>query len=203
MLAALLAAGLVAGFGAGAFIRPVTHTETLRLTLTESVVSTTTVPTTLTTSTTATLTKPTTMTAYITQTTSKFITTTVRSTIRTTTTNTATTYVVFVTTVYPAERGTVLVSDRGSGDKETRPFTLDSTSDLRLKLRITARADLRYVGLSWYLYQVGATRYFKSGSIDEEQGVFEFYLAAIPAGNWYVKILAANCNWELIVEKVT
>ncbi|MEM2352341.1 MAG: hypothetical protein QXT26_08040 [Thermoproteota archaeon] len=28
-------------------------------------------------------------------------------------------------------------------------------------------------------------------------------LAAIPAGNWYVKILAANCNWELIVEKVT
>ncbi|MEM2651083.1 MAG: hypothetical protein QXU87_03270 [Candidatus Caldarchaeum sp.] len=195
VLVALLAAGLVVGFGAGAFIRPVTHTETLRLTLTESVVSTTTVPTTLTTSTTA--------TAYITQTTSTFITTTVTSTIRTTTTSTATTYVTYVTTVYPAERGTVLVSDRGSGDKETRPFTLDSTADLRLKLRLTARADLRYVGLSWYLYQVGATRYFKSGSIDEEQGVFEFYLAAIPAGNWYVKILAANCNWELTVEKVT
>ncbi|MEM4306301.1 MAG: hypothetical protein QXD61_10050 [Candidatus Caldarchaeum sp.] len=28
-------------------------------------------------------------------------------------------------------------------------------------------------------------------------------LAAITAGNWYVKIMAANCSWELSVEKAT
>ncbi|MEM0384533.1 MAG: hypothetical protein QXV27_06785 [Candidatus Caldarchaeum sp.] len=97
----------------------------------------------------------------------------------------------------------ILVSDRGSGEKETRPFTLNATSDLQLKLKITARADLRFVVLYWHLYRVGSETSFKRGSIDGEQGSFEFYLAAIPAGNWYVKILAANCNWELIVEKMT
>jgi len=90
------------------------------------------------------------------------------------------------------------VSDRDSGNKETRPFTLNSTSDLKLKLRITARADLRYVVLAWYLYEVGSTTSFKTGSINEELGAVEFYLTAIPAGNWYISVLAANCNWRLI-----
>jgi hypothetical protein len=108
-----------------------------------------------------------------------------------------------VSTVYPAVSGTVLVRDRGSGDKETQPFTLEATSDLKIKITINARANLRYVALWWYLYGVGEDIFYKRGSVDEEQGTFEFYAAAIPPGNWYIRIVSANCNWELTVEKVT
>jgi hypothetical protein len=108
-----------------------------------------------------------------------------------------------LTTVYPAQSGTVLITDRGSGNKETRPFTLETASDLKITIGIMARADLRYVSLSWYLYNVDLGRWIKNGEVNNEQGVFEFYAARIPAGNWYVKIISANCNWEITVEKVT
>ncbi|MEM3081121.1 MAG: phospholipase D family protein [Nitrososphaerota archaeon] len=89
VLVALLAAAVAGGFGAGAYIRPVTYTETstIHTMLSSSITSTVTVPTTLTTSTTT--------TAYNTRTTttSRFLTTSVTSTVRTTTTNTATIYI--------------------------------------------------------------------------------------------------------------
>ncbi|MEM4170049.1 MAG: hypothetical protein QXY99_08195, partial [Thermoproteota archaeon] len=125
------------------------------------------------------------------------------STRTTTVTSTTTATTTMVSTVYPAVSGTVLVRDRGSGSKETPPFTLEATSDLRIKMTIRARSDLRYVGLYWYLYEVGDDLSYKRGSILEEQGSFEFYAAAIPPGNWYIQINAANCNWEITVEKVT
>jgi hypothetical protein len=191
----LLVVGLMAGFGGGAVLRPVTVTET----------STTTQPvtTTLTQTIRETLTQTSTTTSTSTQTIRETLTST--TTYRTTQTLTQTTTVTTtaLTTVYPAQSGTVLVTDRGSGRKETRPFTLETPSDLKITTRITARANLQYVSLSWYLYEVGFEVYFKTGSIREEQGVFEFYAARIPAGNWYVEILAANCNWEITVEKVT
>jgi hypothetical protein len=68
-------------------------------------------------------------------------------------TSTTTATATIVSTVYPAVSGTVLVRDRGSGSKETPPFTREATSDLRIKVTIRARADLRYVGL----YGVGMT----------------------------------------------
>ena len=108
-----------------------------------------------------------------------------------------------VATVYPAESGPILVSDRGSGNKDTKPFTLDSTSDLKIKIKLTARGDLKYVSLTWYLYNADLEKWLKTGEVEEEQGEFEFYAAKIPAGNWYVRILAANCDWELTVEKTT
>jgi hypothetical protein len=108
-----------------------------------------------------------------------------------------------LTTVYPAERGDVLVTDRGSGDKDTRPFTLETVSDLKITVRIRARADLRWVSLSWYLYNVEEGRWIKHGEVNQEEGDFEFYAARVPAGNWYIRILAANCDWEITVEKVT
>ncbi len=97
----------------------------------------------------------------------------------------------------------MLVTDRGSGDKDTRPFTLESASDLKITIRIIARADLRYVGLYWYLFNVDLERWLKNGQVDGEQGVFTFYAARVPAGNWYIRIISANCNWEITVEKVT
>ncbi|MEM3080943.1 MAG: hypothetical protein QXH32_05155 [Candidatus Caldarchaeum sp.] len=102
------------------------------------------------------------------------MTTTVTSTIRTTTTNTAIAYITYVNTIYPAERGVVLVSDRDSGIKETKPFTLNSTSDLKLKLGITATAELRFVTLHWYLYKVCSERYCKEGSIDKSRECLSF-----------------------------
>ncbi len=193
----LLVVGLVAGFGGGSVLRPVTVTET----------STTTQPVTTTQTQTIreTLTQTSTTTSISTQTITMTLLTTSTTTYRTTQTltQTATVTKTALTTVYPAQSGTVLVTDRGSGRKETRPFTLETLSDLKITIRVTARANLQYVSLSWYLYEVGSEFYFKTGSIREEQGVFEFYAARIPAGDWYVEILAANCNWEITVEKVT
>jgi hypothetical protein len=190
-----LVVGLAAGFGGGAVLRPVTVTET----------STTTQPvtTTLTQTIRETLTQTLTTTSISTQTIRQTFTSTTTYRTTQTLTRTVTVTTTALTTVYPAQSGTVLVTDRGSGRKETRPFTLETPSDLKLTIRITARANLQYVSLSWYLYEVGSEVYFKTGSIKEEQGVFEFYAARIPAGNWYVEILAANCNWEITVEKVT
>jgi hypothetical protein len=191
----LLVVGLVAGFGGGAVLRPVTVTET----------STTTTPvtTTLTQTIRETLTQTSTTTSISTQTIRQTFTSTTTYRTTQTLTQTATVTTTALTTVYPAQSGTVLITDRGSGRKETRPFTLETPSDLKLTIRITARANLQYVSLSWYLHEVGSEVYFKTGSIREEQGVFEFYAARIPAGNWYVEILAANCNWEITVEKLT
>ncbi|MEM2257804.1 MAG: hypothetical protein QXU87_04070 [Candidatus Caldarchaeum sp.] len=107
------------------------------------------------------------------------------------------------TTFYPAENGTVLITDSGSGNKDTRPFTLETNSDLKITITIRARGDLRFVSLHWYLYNVALERWIKDGEVDEKEGVFEFYAANVPAGNWYFKILAANCDWEIVAEKVT
>jgi cytoskeletal protein RodZ len=193
----LLVVGLLAGFGGGAVLRPVTMTETLTTTqpVTTTLTQTSTIRETMTETTTSISTQTITTTSTTTSSTTYWITNTITQT--TTTTRTA------YTTVYPAESGDILVTDRGSGNKDTSPFTLDAPSDLKITIRITARANLRYVGLSWYLYNVDLERWIKNGGVNEEQGVFEFYAARIPAGNWYVRILSANCNWEITVEKVT
>jgi len=195
--AILLVVGLVAGFSGGSVLRPVTVTEISTTTQPVTTTQTQTIRETLTqTSTTTSISRYTVRETWLRTSTATYRTTE-------TTTQTATVTTIMFLTVYPAQSGTVLVTDRGSGRKETRPFTLETPSDLKITIRITARANLQYVSLSWYLYEVGSEVYFKTGSIREEQGVFEFYAARIPAGNWYVEILAANCNWEIRVEKVT
>ncbi|MEM2613479.1 MAG: hypothetical protein QXO15_04530 [Nitrososphaerota archaeon] len=40
------------------------------------------------------------------------------------------------------------------------------------------------------------------GDVDEESGSFEFYAAKIPPGDYYIKIISANCKWQIKVEKV-
>jgi len=191
----LLVVGLLAGFGGGAVLRPVTVTET----------STTTKPvtTTLTQTIRETLTQTSTTTSTSTQTIRETFTLTTTYRTTQTLTQTATVTTTALTTVYPAQSGTVLITDRGSGTKDTRPFTLETPSDLKITIRIRATADLQFVGLRWFLYNVDLERWIKNGMVDKEEGVFEFYAARIPTGNWYVKVISANCNWEITVEKVT
>jgi len=193
----LLLVGLLAGFGAGAVMRPLptTVTETVKSTIYSTLRETETVS--LTVRETATRTT----TSVLTQVVLSTATQTLTQTRQTTTTVVRTTTA--LTTVYPAERGTILVTDSGSGNKDTRPFTLQSASDLKITVRIRAQADLEYVGFAWYLYNVELERWLKRGDVWEDEGVFEFYAANVPPGNWYVKILAANCRWEITVEKVT
>jgi len=89
------------------------------------------------------------------------------------------------------------MTDSGSGDKDTRPFTVEARSDLKITVVVRARAAIEYVGLSWYLRPVGErVGYITSGDVNEEQGTFEFYAAAIPPGNYHIHVLAANYNWE-------
>ncbi|MEM0348939.1 MAG: hypothetical protein QXD24_01970 [Candidatus Caldarchaeum sp.] len=197
--AILLVAGLLAGFFSGSVLNPVTVTSTTMETVTETKSVTITQPVTVTSY--ETLQRSTTF--FVTMRTTLTSATTSVSTVKTTATITTTSTTTMLSTVYPAASGTILVRDRGNGDKDTPPFTLEAASDLKIKITISARADLRYVGLSWYLHKVGETVSYKMGEIDEEQGVFEFYAAAIPRGNWYIRVISANCNWEITVEKVT
>jgi len=189
----LLLVGLLVGFGGGAALRPgpATVTEVVRETTVQTATAT------------LTMLQPTTVTQTLRLVDVITTTRTALTTLTNVATKTVTTVTTAMTTVYPAERGNVLVTDRGSGDKDTRPFTLETVSDLKITVRIRARADLQYVSLSWYLYNVEEGRWIRNGEVDEEEGVFEFYVARVPAGNWYVRILAANCNWEITVEKVT
>jgi len=80
---------------------------------------------------------------------------------------------------------------------------LNETSDLKIIVKIYPTTDLKYVGFHWYLYILELEKWIKDGSINEESGTFEFYAARIPPGNYYVKVLSANCKWEIKVEKIT
>ncbi len=56
-----------------------------------------------------------------------------------------------ITTAYPAEKGEVLLTDRGLGNKDTKPFTLEKKADIKITLTIKATVDLRFVTTYWYL----------------------------------------------------
>ncbi|MEM0233498.1 MAG: hypothetical protein QXL22_05710 [Candidatus Nezhaarchaeales archaeon] len=168
-------------------------TETIRETFTNTILSTLTFMKTFTEKTTYThlSTKTITATQVTTSTITKHITTTAISTVMVT------------RSIYPSESMTVMVVDSGSGYKDTRPFTLNETSDLKIIITIYPTSDLKYVSLHWYLVPVGLERYeaIRDGSIEEESGREEFYLTAIPPGNYYVDIISANCKWEIKIEK--
>jgi len=140
----LLLVGLLVGLGGGAALRPgpTTVTEVVRETTVQTATATLTVL------------QPTTVTQTLRLVDVITTTRTALTTVTNVATKTVTTVTTALTTVYPAERGDVLVTDRGSGDKDTRPFTLETVSDLKITVRIKARADLRWVSLSWYLYNV-------------------------------------------------
>ena len=195
---ALLIVGLLVGSGIGMMVFPKTVTQTETETTTKTLVSTEIQPTTIVKTIKETVRETEIRSTIITETVIRSKTVTLTKTI----TSTEFTTIMITRKVYPSESETVLVSDSGSGDKDTRPFTLNETSDLRIVVRIRATADVEYVGFAWYLYIPEIERWIKNGKIWGEQGEFEFYAASIPPGNYYVKVISANCKWTLRVEKV-
>ena len=194
----LLIVGLIVGAGIGMMAFPKTITETETETSTRTLVSTQIQPTTKTVEKTIRETEIRSTVVTETETITKSKTITLTKTVTSTELITKT----ITRKVYPSESETVLVSDSGSGDKDTRPFTLNETSDLKITVKMRARGDLEFVGLSWYLYVVELERWIKMGEVNEEVGEFEFYAANIPPGNYYIRVISANCKWTLRVEKV-
>jgi hypothetical protein len=192
----LLIISLIIGVGIGSIFFPQTitstktsiETKTLTEKIIEKIVETRTeiLPTTL--YSTRTLTTKETSTSTITKTTTSvsfsFLTTTLTK------------------KIYPGEAEIVLITNSGSGNKDTRPFTLNETSDLKITIRIYPTVDIKYVVLHWYLYILELDKWIKDGSINQESGTLEFYAAHIPPGNYYVKVISANCKWEMRVEKI-
>ena len=197
----LLIVGLIVGAGIGMMAFPKTITETETETSTKTLVSTQIQPTTKTIEKTIRETEIRSTVITETETITKSKTITLTKTVTSTELITKT----VTRKVYPSESETILLSDSGSGTKDTRPFTLNETSDLRIIFTIYPKAELKYVGINWYLVPVGAESYFdaiKSGTSREESGKVEFYAAAVPSGSYYIHVTSANCRWSVKVEKV-
>jgi hypothetical protein len=192
----LLIVGLVIGIGLGSIVFPQTTTSTRTLietkTLTERVIE----------KITEVRTEATPITLYSTSTLTIRETSTSMMVKTTTLVSFSTLTMTLTKKIYPGETEKVLINDSGSGNKDTRPFTLNETSDLKITLRVYPTADLKYVLLSWYLYIPEVEKWIRQGSISQESGILEFYATHIPPGNYYVRVISANCRWELTVEKV-
>ena len=195
----LLVVGLAAGIGIGSLGFPrtqtVTSTHSTTLTETETSYSTTTIlsPTTLTEEVTKTLTEERTVISSFT--TTNVLTETV------TRTEVATMTITEIETAYPTENG-ILMSDSGSGSKSTRPFTLTETSDIKIVFQISGPEE--YVVLGWFMYPTGESiLYIDHGEVSEDVGSFEFYVAKVPPGDYYLKVLSANCKWKVKVILMT
>jgi len=113
----------------------------------------------------------------------------------------ATVTITEVETAYPTEDG-VLMSGPGSGSKSTRPFTLTETPDIKIVFQISGPEE--YVVLGWFMYPTGErVRYIDHAEVTEDVESFEFYVAKAPPGDYYLKVLSANCKWKVKVILMT
>jgi len=102
-------------------------------------------------------------------------------------------------TITKVVTGTILVTNSGSDDGSSQPFTA-TTTGVEIRLNITATASLNYVAVSWYIYQVGGLGSTCHGGRDSQQGSFTDYCYNLTTGvNYYVEVLAANANWQVAV----
>jgi len=143
-------------------------------------------------------------TSTLTETATKLATTikTVTTTMKTTyTTFRETTTTTFTKTIYPAETPEILLTERGKGNKETKPFTVENETDLHIIVTLRAVSDPRNIYFSFGITRIKGP-YKAIGRITGEEGVFEFYVREVAAGNYYLEILSNNCEWEVVVKKV-
>jgi len=144
-------------------------------------------------------------TSTLTETATKLATTikTVTTTMKTTyTTFRETTTTTFTKTIYPAETPEILLTARGKGNKETKPFTVENTTDLQIIVTLKAISDPRDIYFNFVLKPINSVFYKPIGKITSEEGVFEFYLIKVEADNYYLRIESRNCEWEVVVKKV-
>ena len=189
-----LIVGLIVGAGIGSIAFPQTITETIHQTETSTISLTETV--------TQVSTVVSTEKSTTTLTTIERVTETATKTVSVTKTEVETVTVTSEITVYPTG-GESLMSDKGSGDKNTKPFTLNETADLRIEVYL--RGSPEYAGFHWYLIPVGAEKYqfIADGGVDEDVGSFEFYAYQVPPGSYYIHVISANVKWEISVYKLT
>jgi hypothetical protein len=92
------------------------------------------------------------------------------------------------------------MSDSGTGDKDTRPFTLGEERDIKVVFTLRPRTeDLGVVFLGWLLYDAETMEWIRKGEINEAGGMHEFYLTSVPPGKYFIRVLAANTDWEVSV----
>jgi hypothetical protein len=105
------------------------------------------------------------------------------------------------TTIYASETaGGIIMSDSGTGDKDTRPFTLSEETDIKVVFTLRPRTeDLGVVFLGWLLYDAETMEWIRKGEINEAGGMHEFYLTSVPPGKYFIRVLAANTDWKVSV----
>jgi len=115
-----------------------------------------------------------------------------------TVTNTQT--ISLVSTVTSLRAGAVLLNYTGSGFANSPPFTSTTpTVKITLNVAITS-SDPSLGAASWYLYQISGTSSFDLGSVNGKSGSFDFYSYGLTPGSaYYVKVLSANANWNVVV----
>ncbi len=89
-----------------------------------------------------------------------------------------------------------LMIDSGSGNKNTKPFTINRGTTLVILVVIDAE-DPRGVLFSWFLRRIGEKGYIDVGSIEGRIGNFTFYVYDVPPGTYYLKIISTNCMWAV------
>jgi len=92
------------------------------------------------------------------------------------------------------EKAEFLMIDSGSGDKNTKPFTIDRRTTIVILVVIDAE-DPEGVLFSWFLRRIGEEGYIDVGSVEGRVGNFTFYVYDVPPGTYYLKIISTNCMW--------
>lgn len=99
--------------------------------------------------------------------------------------------------------GNILLNYSGSGDANSPQFTA-TTSTVKVILKVIPQADLQFVGVSWYIKEVGTQGSVTHGDMDNQAGTFEQYGYGLREGMTYnVYVISANASWEIIVEEVS
>ncbi len=103
-----------------------------------------------------------------------------------------------VSTVTSLSAGTALVNYNGSGNANSPPFTA-TTSTIKVSMNVSSSA-VSYSGVSWYVYPVGSQVYVAQGDVNAQTGQSSsFGYGLTPGQNYYVAVLSANANWQIIV----
>lgn len=120
-------------------------------------------------------------------------------TITTTATQTITETASVVLTVTSLSAGTALVNYTGSGNANSPPFTATS-STVEVSMNVSSSATSES-GVSWYIYPVGSQLYVAQGGVNGQTGQSSSFGYGLTQGqNYYVAILSANANWQIVVQ---
>ncbi len=125
-------------------------------------------------------------------------TTTIIATLTRTQTTTQTTTQI----VTKATTGATLVTNGGSGNANSQPFTA-TTANVQIVLNLTATGSLTYAAAYWYIKQVSVSYSTCKGNIQNQQGSFVDYCYGLTIGtNYYIEIDGANVNWQVSVKEL-